>query len=199
MKKTRAKKIKLIQIIGETKFKKSHQYFIDLVKGLDKKKFEITCIAPPGDLLSKLKKIKQIEIRAISMVKRWDFHALSKIRETVKEINKNGQAKAIIHCHGDRAGQLGRLACVSTWRKAPYIIYTESQIASVKFLTILRLWFLDLFTNNTITFSAPVVEFLIKKRITRPEKIVMLKGEEKEGKEKSSSAIKKLEEFYKQV
>jgi len=177
-----AARIKVIEIFGESKEKKPYDYFLNLIKNLDKKRFEIIVIVPPGPLFTKLRKLKQIEVEAVSMVKYWDFHAVSKIKKIIKKINEGGRLKTIVHCHGDKSGVLGRLACISFWRRAPYVIYTEAQIASAKIWTTLILWFLDLFTDLNIAMSKKVVEFFIRKRVTRPEKLLM-SSKEKETKQ----------------
>lgn len=191
------KKIRVIQIIGQSQLKKSEEYLFDLIKKLDKKKFDVTCIVTPGAALSGLKKIKQIEIETIAMAKNWDFHAISKIRKIIGKATRGGSTKAIVHCHGDLAGRLGRLACISAWRREPFVIYTQTYIASAKIWTLIRLWFLDLFTNVTITFSKPVVEFFIKKRVTRPDKLIMMR--EEVGRGKKVSLARQTEQLYEQI
>lgn len=182
------KKIKLLEIIDDSSLTGAPVHFLTLLKGLNKKKFEIMAVCPPGPLTSELKKIKKIEVKEIPMRSKWDIGAIKKIRKIISNLKSrqtSGRPQAsslIVHCHGLRGGFLGRLACIGKEKYAPKVIYTEhlwTEEYKLKnpifnFFQIAALGFLDLFTDYTICVSKAVAEFLIKKGITRPEKVAVI-------------------------
>jgi len=154
---------------------------LTLVRGLDKKKFETTCICPPGPLAGILKEIKGVKTEVVPMYSKWDFLAIHKIKKIIRQI-KREKAPFILHCHGTRGGFLGRLAVIGSIKHAPKVVYTEHLWAReykirnplTHFSQLATLWFLDLFTQKTIAVSGAVAEFLVEKRITLPEKVVVI-------------------------
>lgn len=173
-------KIPLIQIIGDSSLFGAPKHLLTLVSGLDRRKYEITCICPPGPLAQKLKEVNTIEVKEVSIKNKWDFKAIREIRRIINQKTKT--KKALVHCHGLRGGWLGRLACIGHRKSAPKVIYTEHlwtkdyhlKSPILNFLQVLGLWFLDLFTDITIAVSRAVAQFLISRKISRPEKIKVI-------------------------
>ena len=171
------KKIKILEIIGDSTLTGGPRHLLSLVKGLDKKRFDITCVCPPGVLAGELKEIEGIKVEIIPMHSKWDFKAIKKLRKIIKFLNP-----LIVHAHGVRGGWLGRLACIGPKKTAPKVIYTEHLWTSdyrlknpiSHFFQIFGLWFLDLITSKTIAVSKAVADFLVKRGITRPEKLVVI-------------------------
>jgi len=174
-------KIKIIEIIGESTLSGGSTSFLTLVRGLNKKRFDVSCIAPPGPLVGRLKEIKDVEVFTIPMRSKWDFAAIRKIRKTIIPYFQFS-APVIIHCHGTRGGLLGRLASIGSFQNPPKVVYTEHlwtreyRLANPfsHFGQLFFLWFLDLFTDMTIAVSSAVADFLLEKRITLPQKITVV-------------------------
>lgn len=175
------RKIKVLEIIGDSSLSGGSISLLTLVKGLDKSKFEITCACPPGPLAGLLKEVKGVETKVVPMRSKWDFRAIKSLRSLIFKL-KNNKHDLLVHCHGVRGGWLGRLACLSPKKNAPKVVYTEhlwtdeyclknplSQI-----FQLFGLWLLDWVTNKTIAVSGSVAKFLINKGITRPEKIAVI-------------------------
>ncbi|MCX6806995.1 MAG: glycosyltransferase family 4 protein [Candidatus Berkelbacteria bacterium] len=175
------RKIKILQIIGDSTLSGAPICLLNLVKKLDKKKFDITCICPPGPLAGMLKDIEGIKIEVVSMKSKWDTKAIKKIRKLIS-LAKKENSKLIVHAHGVRGGFLGRLSSVFPKNKAPKVIYTEHLWTKEyrlknpfsNIIQIYGLWVLDFFTDKTIAVSKAVAEFLVKKGITRKEKVVVI-------------------------
>lgn len=169
-------KIKVLQIIGDSSLSGAPRSLLSLIKGLPKEKFEIKVACPFGPLVSQLKKLKR-EVFVITMRSKWDLGALFRLRKLIKK-----EKPKIVHCHGMRGGWLGRLASIGPRKTAPKIIYTEHLWTSEyrlknpisHFLQIASLWFLDLFTDRTICVSKAVADFLMKRGITRGEKVAVI-------------------------
>jgi len=172
---------KIIEVIGESTLSGGSTSFLTLVKGLDKKKFDITCICPPGSLAGMLKEVRGVDVEVISMRSKWDFRAVRKIRKLITKLQPLS-SKLIVHCHGVRGGWLGRLACIGPRHKAPKVVYSEhlwTREYRLKnplsyFPQLAGLWFLDLFTDITICVSGAVADFLVDKNITRPDKVIVI-------------------------
>jgi glycosyltransferase involved in cell wall biosynthesis len=171
------RKIRILQIIGDSTLSGAPISLLTLVKNLDKKKFDITCLCPPGPLAGLLKEVKGVGVEIVPMRSKWDFKAIKKIRKIIKSLSP-----CIVHCHGLRGGFLGRLACIGPQKTAPKVVYTEHLWTAEyrlknpisHWFQLFSLWFLDLFTNKIIAVSKAVADFLVKKKITRPEKLMVI-------------------------
>lgn len=177
------KKIKILEVIGDSSLSGAPVAVLGLVKGLDKKEFDVTCVCPPGPLAGILREIKGIEVEVVTMKSKWDFKVIKKIHRLIKSLSKGEPASPIIvHTHGLRGGLLGRLACIFAEKTAPKVVYTEHLWTAdyrLKnrlgyFLQIFWLWFLDFFTDKTITVSKAVADFLVNRGITRLDKIKVI-------------------------
>ena len=170
-------KIRVLEIIGDASLFGGAVSFLSLVKGLNKKRFQVFCICPPGPLFLRLKKIPEVESQAVVMRSGFDLQAVKEIRRIV-----DGFAPDIVHTHGTRGGWLGRLACIMERDYAPQVIYTEHLWTEeykldnplTHFLQLSGLYFLELFTNCTVAVSQAVADFLIRHNICRPEKVVVI-------------------------
>jgi len=175
------KKIKVLEIIGDSTLSGGSISLLTLIKGLDKRQFDITCICPPGPLAGMLKGVKDVVVEVIPMRSKWDIEAIKKIRKIVAKL-KTKTSDLIVHSHGVRGGWLGRLACLGPKENAPKIVYTEhlwtgeyklnNPLAHI--FQVFGLWLLDFLTTKTIAVSNAVADFLVKKGITRPDKLVVI-------------------------
>ena len=197
-------KIKVLEVIGDSTLSGAPRHLLSLVKGLNKKRFDITCVCPPGPLAGELEEINGVDVEIIKMHSKWDFGVVRKIRKIISHLSSQSSS-LIVHCHGMRGGYLGRLACIVPKDKAPKVIYTEHlwtfeyklKNPFSNFFQLCGLWFLDLFTNKTIAVSKAVAVFLTAKNITRPSKIEIIyngvKAQEKRKKKKEKISVKDSE------
>jgi len=169
------KKIKVLEIIGDSTLAGAPRHLLSLLENLDSKKFSLFVICPPGPLAGEVKTLKKnIGLEIVPMDSKLDFKAIPEIRTNIKHIKPD-----LIHVHGTRAGSLGRLAAIGN--KAP-VIYTEhlwtknyklpSRIAHK--IQMIGLWFLDMFTTINIAVSQSVKDFLIDNQISRDSKVVVI-------------------------
>uniref|UniRef100_A0A7V3JA34 Glycosyltransferase family 1 protein n=1 Tax=candidate division CPR3 bacterium TaxID=2268181 RepID=A0A7V3JA34_UNCC3 len=175
------KKINVLEIIGDSTLSGGSISLLTLIKGLNKRQFNITCICPPGPLAGMLNELKDVVVEVVPMRSKWDIEAIKKIRKIISKL-KTKTSDLIVHSHGVRGGWLGRLACLGPKKNAPKIVYTEhlwtdeyklnNPLAHI--FQIFGLWLLDFLTTKTIAVSNAVADFLVKKGITRPEKIKVI-------------------------
>jgi len=147
-----------------------------LSRGLDKKKFEVLVICPPGPLVGTLKKhhilCKEIKMRGIL-----DRAGDHKIRQELMNFKPD-----IAHFHGMRAGWLGRLAA----RKLKNVkkIYSEHQWVNelnlpnpaYQEIQLQALKFLDRWTDKTIAVSKPVSDFLSRRGFDKKKIVIVPNG-----------------------
>ncbi len=166
--------MKIIQVIGDSSISGGPRHVLLLAKELARRGHQQIVICPPGYLANQLEKagIQTVKIR---MRGPFDRQADHQIRAVLLK-----EKPDILHCHGVRGGWLGRLAA----RKIPHlpVVYTEHLWTKEYHLSnplweqfqIRGLQFLDRYTQKTIAVSKAVRAGLIHRKITRPEKIVVI-------------------------
>lgn len=168
--------IKVAIVSGDSSLTGVPSHIITLAKGLDKKKFDVLVICPPGPLARKLSECKiacaQVPMRSI-----FDRKADHDIRAELVKFRPQ-----IAHFHGMRAGWLGRLAA----RKIRGIkkIYSEHQwvdelhLSNVGYekIQLQALKFLDRWTDKTVAVSKPVYDFLIKQGFEKNKIVIIPNG-----------------------
>lgn len=169
------KKIKILEMIGDSTLAGAPRHLLSLVEHFDSKKFSLFVICPPGPLAGEIKGLKKnIDLEIVPMHSKLDLAAIKEIRANIRHIKPD-----LIHVHGTRAGSLGRLAAIGF--KMP-VVYTEhlwtkhyklpSRISHR--MQLIGLWFLDMFTTLNIAVSQAVKDFMVENQISRPEKIVVI-------------------------
>lgn len=172
--------IKVAIISGDSSTTGVPSHVATLAKGLDKHKFDILVICPPGPLVSILKKnniaYKEIKVRGV-----FDRVGDHDIRRELIKFKPD-----IAHFHGMRAGWLGRLAArrLKNVKKIysehqwvdelnlPNPAYQEIQLQALKFL--------DRWTDKTIAVSKPVYNFLCKRGFKKEKIVIVPNGVEDE-------------------
>lgn len=169
------RKIKILEIIGDSTFAGAPRHLLNILQNLDEKKFSFFVISPPGPLAGEIRSLKQgIELEIVPMASKLDWKSIFQIRTIIKHLKPD-----IIHVHGTRAGSLGRLASVGLGIP---VIYTEHLWTKHFRLSnrlnetfqIAGLWFLDLFTTLNIAVSQAVKDFMVSSQISREEKIIVI-------------------------
>lgn len=167
------KKINIFYAIADSSLTGAPRHLLSLIKNLNMKDFTVSVILPQGPLVDELKKIK-INTFLVPMQHRADMSAVNRIQKLLRKYDPD-----IIHVHGSRAGLFARMAAKNLPIK---IVYTEHTRASqfrlnnrmldwshIKARTVLDRW-----TTMTIAVSNAVKEFLIKSKITQPDKIKVI-------------------------
>lgn len=166
------KKIKILQIIGDSSLSGGPQHVLTLSFGL-KNKFDVTVACPPGPMVKELQK-NHIKSFIIPMKSRADLSAIFKLRKLIKK-----EKFKIAHTQGSRGGSIGRLAC---WGLKVLVLYTEHtrtfefklKNPALDQIHIIGLRFLDYLTHKTIAVSEAVRQWLIKTPITESEKVITI-------------------------
>ncbi|OQA53445.1 MAG: Alpha-monoglucosyldiacylglycerol synthase [candidate division WS2 bacterium ADurb.Bin280] len=168
--------IKIALISGDSSTTGVPSHVATLAKGLDKKKFEVLVICPPGPLVATLKKLK-IPCKEIKMRGVFDRTGNHEIRRELINFSPD-----IAHFHGMRAGWLGRLAA----RKLKKVrkIYSEHQWVeelnlsnpAYQEIQLQALKFLDRWTDKTIAVSKPVSDFLSRRGFDKKKIIIVPNG-----------------------
>lgn len=180
------KKIKVLEIIGDSSFAGAPRHLLNILEGLNEKKFSLFVISPPGPLAGEIRSLRRgVELESVPMNSKLDFKSIFEIRKIIKHIKPD-----IIHVHGTRAGSLGRLASINLGYPVIYTehLWTKHFRLSSRFnesLQIAGLWFLDLFTTINIAVSQAVKDFMIARQISRDKKIIVLFNATKIPKEKA--------------
>jgi len=169
------KKLKVLEIIGDSTLAGAPRHLLSLLENFDYKKFSLFVISPPGPLAGQIKAIHEtIDLEIIPMHSKFNITTIKEIRAHIKQVKPD-----VIHVHGTRAGSLARLAAIGL---KPPVIYTEHlwtknyHLSSwfANNLQILGLWFLDMFTDFNIAVSQAVKDFMVEGQVTRSEKVKVI-------------------------
>lgn len=173
-------RIKLVQIIADSSLGGGPRHVLDLVKNIDKEKFDVYIICPGGFLSAEAKQVKDVTVYNVQMRSKFDLVALWDIKKIINKIRteKNPFGPLIIHAHGSRAGLLGRLASPIHAKK----VYTEHRFDQDFHLkNPLNEWvqkkLLQIQNFNSdliIAVSSSVKKYLILSRMAPQEKIVII-------------------------
>ena len=168
-------KISILEIIGDSTLAGAPRHLLSILENLDRDKFKVSCICPPGPLAGEIKSIKpHLDLDVISMDSRFSLKSINRIRRAIDFIKPD-----LIHVHGTRAGALGRLAALGSNIPIVYTehLWTHSFKLNNRFLNYLHHiggWFLDLFTSQNIAVSQAVKDYMIAANISYAEKIEVI-------------------------
>jgi len=173
-------KIKVIQIIADSSLGGGPRHVLDLIKNIDKEKFEVYVICPGGYLSAEAKQLKGVTVYNVQMRTKFDWVALWNIKKTINLIRSEHDpfGPLIIHTHGSRAGLLGRLASPFHAKK----VYTEHRFDDEfhlknpvnEWVQKKMLAIQNHRSDLIIAVSASVKEYLFKARMASPEKVVVI-------------------------
>jgi len=164
------KKINIFYAIADSSLTGAPRHVLSLVKNLNMKDFTVSVILPQGPLADELKKLK-INTFLVPMKHRADMGAVNRIKKLLRKYDPD-----ILHVHGSRAGLFARMAAKGLPIK---IVYTEhTRALQFRLNNPVLDWshikaraMLDKWTTVNIAVSNAVKEFLVKYKITRPDKI----------------------------
>lgn len=170
------KKIELLIVLADASRSGAPMTVCNLARTIDRSRFTLSIIAPPGPMTTELAVLPGLAVQTLPMHSKWDMRAIMAMRRMIRQIKPD-----LIDCQGVRAGWLGRLAVVGVDRSRMKVVYTEhlwtadyhlpNLLAEWWQLLFLRL--LDRLTDQTIAVSQAVADFLVKKKITKPDKVTV--------------------------
>lgn len=165
--------LSIFEIIADSSLTGAPRHLLTLLEGIDRHKFVVSVICPPGPLVSEIKKLKFPAFQ-IPMSGRADVNAINAIIKILKKYDPD-----IIHTHGQRAGLIGRTAAKNLPIKKVHTEHTYTHefrlgnpLLHWSHLRAMRM--LDRWTDQVIAVSNAVKKFMIEARLTKPNKIVMI-------------------------
>jgi glycosyltransferase involved in cell wall biosynthesis len=109
-------RFKMIQITSGSEIWGAERHFWNLLNGLDKEKYKIIVISPPGNLAKKLRE-QGVALIKVKMRHKADLFALISLFYHIKKVRPH-----IVHTHDNRANLFGRIAARAA--SVPIIIST---------------------------------------------------------------------------
>lgn len=173
--------ITIVHILSDANRSGAPTHVLTLANGLKALDdgFQTVVIGPTGPIADDFMKAK-VFYSVFDITSKFQRQRISKLRLHLEEVLADYKTDhVIIHCHGPRAGLFGRLAT----HTLPYpIVYTEhSWNKDYHLPNIVNEWFqlaalryLDRYTTKTIGVSQAVVDFLLERKITSPDKIAKI-------------------------
>lgn len=192
-------KIKIVEIIADAKPGGGTSHVLNLLKKLDKDKFECYLICPAGDLSSKVKDIKGVEVANIDMISKTDLVSIYETKKEFERIQSTGFpfGPMIIHSHGPRAGfftyLVGPRAAIKIYTEHSYneLYHIQGRINGWLQKKLLK----SIYKKNKaiVAVSTSVKNFLIKLQSVKASKVLVIpNGIDLEEIEKSSKKIKEI-------
>lgn len=173
-------KTKLVQIIADSQIGGGTKHVLELLRHIDKEKFECYLLAPAGYLTEEAQKIKNVTVEMIRMKSKFDLASIYRIKKKLEEIESRGFpfTPLIAHSHGPRAGLFTSLIAP----KAAVKIYTEHRWGENYRL---KNWLNDFSqrkllrwiygrSNTVVAVSEGVKGFLIKQKFIKSGKITVI-------------------------
>lgn len=167
------KKLNIFYVIADSSLTGAPRHLLSLIDGLNPKDFSLSVILPPGSLVDELKK-RKVHIFTVPMRARSDMAAVNAVKKLLRKYDPD-----IMHAHGQRAGLIARWAAKGLPIKVIYTEHTRTlqfklgnpvlDWAHIKAMRALDKW-----TDMNIAVSQAVADFLIKYKITKPEKIQII-------------------------
>lgn len=165
--------LSVFEIIGDSSLTGAPRHLLTLLEGINRHKFIVSVICPPGPLVSELKKLK-VPVFQVPMRGRSDIAAVNAITKLLKRYDPD-----IVHTHGQRAGLIGRTAARNLPIKKVHTEHTythefrlHNPLLHWSHLRAMRM--LDRWTDQAIAVSNAVKKFMIDAHLTKPNKIVMI-------------------------
>ncbi|MFA4995933.1 MAG: glycosyltransferase family 4 protein [Patescibacteria group bacterium] len=173
-------KIKLVQIIADSKIGGGSSHILGVLRNIDKEKFDCYLICPKGFLSDEAEKIPGLKIFNIEMKSKFDFGSIFQLKKKILEIRSGSDpfGPMIAHSHGPRAGLLSRFA-LPLGVKSVYTehIYDETYRLKNPVNNAVQRFFLRKQNANTdliIAVSNSVKNALVKHGLALPDQIIVI-------------------------
>jgi len=165
--------LSVFEIIADSSLTGAPRHLLILLGDINRHKFVVSVICPPGPLVNELKKLK-IPVFQVPMSGKADINAINAVAKLLKKYDPD-----IVHTHGQRAGLIGRMAAKNLPIKKVHTEHTythefrlQNPLLHWGHLNVMKM--LDRWTDQVIAVSNAVKKFIIDARLTKPNKIVMI-------------------------
>jgi glycosyltransferase involved in cell wall biosynthesis len=194
---TEENKIKIVHIIADSKLGGGPVHVLNLLKNLDKDRFECFLICPKGYLFKEAKEIAGLTVYDLSFPSKFDLGSYFSLKKLLARISsdKSPFSKIIVHSHGPRAGLFATFAAP----KGAHKVFTEhiydgnftlnNPINSFSQTLIMRMIYKK--SDMVVAVSSSVKEYLLKSNVNKNKIIVIPNGIQLYQK-KEESAAKRL-------
>lgn len=173
-------KIKLVQIIADSKIGGGPSHILGVLRNIDKEKFDCYLICPKGFLSDEAEKISGLKVINIKMKSKFDFGSILQLKKKILEIKSGNDpfGPMIVHSHGPRAGLLSRFA-LPLGVKSVYTehIYDETYRLKNPINNTVQKFFLRRQNFNTdliIAVSNSVKKALVNHGLARDDQIIVI-------------------------
>jgi glycosyltransferase involved in cell wall biosynthesis len=166
-------KIKILYVIDSISFGGGERAFAQIIKGIDKERFEIYCACfPVGEFVEKIKNYAQI--MPLNLRNRYNLFNICKLIKIMKEKNIY-----VVHTQGGRGDFFGRVAAglartpiIISSVAAPVEVYDVNLIKRAIYMILDRLS--ERFVDKFIVVSDTLIKRLIKAHKAASEKIIKI-------------------------
>jgi glycosyltransferase involved in cell wall biosynthesis len=173
-------KIKLVQIIADSKIGGGPSHILGILRQIDKEKLDCFLICPKGYLSDEAETIPGLAVFNMEMASKFDVGSILKLKSKLQEIraDNNPFGPMIVHSHGPRAGFIANFA-LPNGVKSVYTehIYDETYRLNNPINNYLQKFFLkrqNFRTNLIIAVSSSVKKALIKNDLAPADKIIVI-------------------------
>lgn len=177
---TGGNKIKVIQVIADSKIGGGPKHVLGILKNINKDIFDVYLVCPPGYLSAEGKLIPKVSVINFNPRSKFDLTAFIKLKKIFRIIRAESDpfGPLIIHAHGARAGLIARVVAP---RRAK-TVYTEHRIDDDFFLTnFINDWLQKKIlakqnhkTDLIIAVSSSVKKFLLNQNSDLGQKIKLI-------------------------
>ena len=117
------KKIKLVEIIADSKIGGGPTHVLGILRNVSKEKFDCYLICPYGYLSVEAKLIGDVKVINVPMSSKFDFLSMFKLKSELRKIQAAGDpfGPMIVHSHGPRGSLMAHLASPAGTKQ----VYTE--------------------------------------------------------------------------
>jgi glycosyltransferase involved in cell wall biosynthesis len=175
------RKIKLIEVIADSKIGGGPKHVLGLLSHLDREKFECSLICPKGYLSSEAREISRLNVCNLRFGSKFDLvsaYLLRRLIDKIRGSSKDPFGPTIVHFHGPRAGFLGRISISKEIRS----VYTEHIFDyGYKINNPLNYYFqkkllanFNFKTDLIIAVSNSVKDYLVSNKMAPADRIVVI-------------------------
>lgn len=165
--------LSVFEIIADSSLTGAPRHLLTLLSGINRHKFVVSVICPPGPLVTEIKKLK-FPVFQVPMSGRADINAVNAVKKLLRKYDPD-----IVHTHGQRAGLIGRLAArdlpikkVHTEHTYTYQFRLANPLLHWGHLNATKV--LDRWTDQVIAVSNAVKKFMIETQLTKPNKVITI-------------------------
>jgi glycosyltransferase involved in cell wall biosynthesis len=165
--------LSVFEIIADSSLTGAPRHLLTLLTDINRHKFVVSVVCPPGPLVSEIKKLK-FPVFQVPMSGRADLSAIDAVKKLLKKYDPD-----IVHTHGQRAGLIGRMAAKDLPIKKIHTEHTYTQdfrlsnpLVHWGHLNAMKV--LDRWTDKVVAVSNAVKKFMVEAQLTKPNKVVMI-------------------------